>query len=68
MEVEQGSSGVDGGLSPSRRHPQSGGTAPARSGCGPKAWCDGRAVRIETHDRRHVSDHVDEDAGRDEGA
>ena len=25
------------------------------------------ARRPQTHDRRHVGDHVDEDAGRDEG-
>jgi hypothetical protein len=42
--------------------------APARGVSGPDAGCDGRAVRIETHGRRYVGSHVDQDACRDEGA
>ena len=42
--------------------------AGARGGCGAGVWCEGRAVRIETHGDRYVGGHVDEDAGRDVGA
>jgi hypothetical protein len=66
--LEKGSPGVDGGLSPSRRHPRSDGLALAHGVCGPDAGCDGRAGRIETHGRRYVGGHVDENACRDEGA
>jgi hypothetical protein len=68
MELEPGSRAVSvGGLKGRRR--VSGGVqwvASAARGVAVRGQCLAR--RRRTHDPRHVDDHVDEDAGHDEGA
>ena len=68
MELEAGSSGVDGGQSTGRRRASGGGRRVRWAARGIAVHGQRLARRSQTHDPRHVGDHVDEDAGHDEGA
>jgi hypothetical protein len=67
MELEKGSSGVDGGRSPDRRRASGGGRWVGWAAGGIAVHGQRLARRAQTHDRGHVGGHVDEDAGHDAG-
>ena len=67
MELEEGSSGVDGGQSPGRRPASGGGEWVRWAGRGLVVHGQRLARRSQAHDPGHVGGHVDEDAGHDEG-
>jgi hypothetical protein len=67
MELEQGSSGVDGGQSPGRRRESAGGRWVRWTARGIAVHGQRLARRSQTHDPGHVDGHVDEDAGHDKG-
>jgi hypothetical protein len=67
MELEKGSSGVDGGHSPGRRRASGGGRWVRGAARGIAVHGQQLVRRSQIHDPGHVGGHVDEDVGHDEG-
>jgi hypothetical protein len=68
MELESGSRAVSVGALEGRRRVSGGGQWVTWAAWGIAEPGQRLARRPRTHDPRHVSDHVDEEAGRDEDA